>query len=168
MRRRNPLGATGLSWTGRATGCDGRLGTRRGIGCEPLQTYGQRRPLSNRRRDVHCSPRAALRIIERGPRRGAAPNSWRPAMPPALVLGALLGAAGYAPDSTFEKTRPPGVSQVRVQGDDLILPILVPKDVTVKRKVFVTEKGKTVEKVVEEKQPTLELVERKHPLRSVK
>jgi hypothetical protein len=89
-------------------------------------------------------------------------------MPPALVLAALLGATGYPPDKTFEKTLPPGVSQVRVQGDDLILPILVPRDVTVKRKVFVTEKGKTVEKVVESKQPTLELVERKHPLRSVK
>jgi hypothetical protein len=85
-------------------------------------------------------------------------------MSPALVLAVLLSAAGYPPDTTFEKTFPPGVSQVRVAGNHLILPILVPREVSVKRKVTVTENGKKVEKVVEEKQPTFELVERKHPL----
>jgi hypothetical protein len=91
-------------------------------------------------------------------------------MSPTLTLALLLGAAGLQPAGkmSFEKSFPPGVSQVRVEGDQLVMPTFLPREVTVQRKVQVNEGGKVVEKVVTEKQIRYELVDQKQPLKGVK
>jgi hypothetical protein len=90
-------------------------------------------------------------------------------MPTALTLAVLLGAAGFPPEKTaFEKTFPPGASQARIEGGQLVTPTIVPRQVAVKRKVKVQEGGKVVEKEVTETQTVPELIDYKQPLKGVK
>src|SRR5262245_31105225 len=66
-----------------------------------------------------CGPRAAARIIHNIPPRPSGVRS--PTVPATLTFTILLAAAGFSPGKTpFEKTFPPGVSQARVEGDQLV------------------------------------------------